>query len=199
MAKRNSPRKITGFGACKLELWGIPVTITEKNYPKAKDYNKPQYQGKVSQYYVVTQKGPPANGLCPAPYVYKTNDLAAASTTAGGLAYADVQPNHPKTDPFVSSDHVYEVSLLKDFFTYMLVTSKNKPSCNDFNSFFLADHHLENIYKYMPGNNYPDMAALDALVNSAKGQLFNPGSWSVPKKKQNKPAVVTSALINYGT
>jgi len=163
-------REYVEFGACQFPPGS---TLTENVYPRVADFATPDLQGRVSQYYVVTSPQAPAGGgQCPAPYIYSTDNVAAASANAGGPAYSTVTQRGK--DPWVNSDHVYEVKFLKEFMTYML--SQGNVACNDFNNFFWSNDRLKNLYTYMPGFNpgtnldYPDFAAMDQFINGRKGK-----------------------------
>lgn len=163
-------REYQSFGTCQFPQGS---TITENVYPRASDYTEAALLGRVSQFYVVTAPQAPAGGgPCPAPYIYSTNNFAAASVSSGGPLY--VTHVQPTPLPWINSDHVYEVKFLKEFMTFML--SQGNVACDDFNTFFWSNDRLKHLYAYMPGFdpntnlNYPDFAAMDQQINGRKGK-----------------------------
>lgn len=145
------------------------------DYPKVWEYNVPPYVGTVSQWFLVTTSSPQMgiNNIvtCKAPSVYSTDNIIGVSATSGGNNYVTGRVLNNLPTPFVNSDHVWELSNMKNFLGNIIDSSPNPVQfCNTFQN-WLVGPHLNNILSYLPSKAYPDVAALDALVNSNKGKL----------------------------
>lgn len=161
------------FGGCPL----VP-TVTAPLHPKVSEFGQTQYQGRISTYFVVTSptpyRGKNKQYTCNAPFVTKTADIAGFRASEGGNLYATASPGATNI-PWVNSDHVYELSNIKNFFASLL--PNNDGLCRDFNSWVNGRGHLQRVLNNLPGRSNPDFAALDQDVNKAKGmELY---SWSL--------------------
>lgn len=160
------PRQYNYFGSC---VMARPVKVPD--HPKVFEYPLPSYSGKVSQWFLMTspspQRGPNKKVICRAPTVYSTNNIVGATVTTKGIAYATSSMSAPT--PFVNSEHVWELSNIRNFIGSFIDSNPNPVSfCNAFKNWMVGTH-LNNVFSYLPSKAYPDFAALDSGVNNYKG------------------------------
>ncbi|KAI9813846.1 MAG: hypothetical protein M1827_003636 [Pycnora praestabilis] len=94
-----------------------------------------------------------------------------------------------RSDSTVNVDHVYEISLLKDFMDSQLTNNPNF-DCGDFNTLFLAipgtapanngqPTRLQTIWNQYPGQTNGGLAGTYAKLNEIKGSFFNTGNGGI--------------------
>ncbi|KAJ8607648.1 hypothetical protein MRB53_040167 [Persea americana] len=162
-------RQSAAFGKCKLPA-GKAVTFSD--YPAVAEYSLPQYK-EASSYFVVSRRSINADGSCVAGTIYSTSTLAGVSAAQGGATYA--MSASGKGVPYVNSDHVYELRILGDFFSYALEQS-DAPTCDDFNTAYVNDGKLQSLFDLTPNVNHPNFAAIDQHVNLKKGNYYSMGT-----------------------
>lgn len=164
LQKRVMPdnRRANRLGNCVLR-----TAMTFQSYPLVSDYST---FPAASSYFPISRDGvdAAAGGTCTAAIIYSTDNLVSlpplptctsqsfqlrffhqvgASASSGGPSYATQfrNRNEPTPTPWVNSDHVFELSLLGSFFGYAL-NLPGAPSCADFNTYFVDNGLLQQIY-----------------------------------------------------
>ena len=112
-------------------------------------------------------------------------NVAPTYTTAATAALRTLSPSRKSVIIGGSSgyrtnvDHVYEVSLLKNFFNYYLA---QRSVCQTFNDEFMPNTTTENqasrlsvIFAQLPGVEFGGLAGMDQRLNSIKAYFFQAG------------------------
>ncbi|KAH6672417.1 hypothetical protein B0J14DRAFT_668683 [Halenospora varia] len=145
-----TPGKLPGKAAGGAQFWWVMTETTVPNSCPVLDYNK------VTDADVTNQKINPAD---------------TTTYTKGG--------DWSRLTPTVNVDHVYELSILKQFFSSRITAA----NCADFKKFFdvadggspqvAGDTRLQTIWRQLPSNTNPDFAGMDAKINAVKAQAFS--------------------------
>ncbi|TAQ83382.1 hypothetical protein B7494_g8295 [Chlorociboria aeruginascens] len=99
-------------------------------------------------------------------------ELPPAGIEVGGIIRS-------RTNPTVNVDHVYELSILKQYFSSRITAA----NCAAFKAIFdvpdqgnpqvTGDTRLQTIWRQLPSNTNPDFAGMDAKINAVKAQAFS--------------------------
>lgn len=145
-----TPGKLPGKAAGGAQFWWVMTETTVPNSCPVLSYNK------VTDADVTSQKINPAD---------------TTAYTKGG--------DWSRLTPTVNVDHVYELSILKQFFSSRITAA----NCVDFKKFFdvpdggspqvPGDTRLQTIWRQLPSNTNPDFAGMDAKINAVKAQAFS--------------------------
>ncbi|KAF7879596.1 hypothetical protein EAF04_000791 [Stromatinia cepivora] len=156
-----TPGKLPGKASAGAQFWWVMKETTAPNTCPVLDYEQ------VSDVAVTSEKINPAD---------------AKSYTKGG--------DWSRTSPTVNVDHVYELSILKQFFSSRITAA----NCAEFKKFFDApdqgtpqvagDTRLQTIWRQLPSNTNPDFAGMDAKINAIKAQAFS-NAFSNPSGSDN--------------
>lgn len=179
------------FGKCS-----FGTTISAAPYPQVTDFENAPFNARVSRYFVRTSSAPSEETPCPVPTWYKTSSYASASRIPGEPSYST---GRVFGRGIMTSDHVFEKSLLADFLNDALADGKPRTDgdfCNDIVAFFREGDRLQRLWNYMPNAEYPDFAGMDSDLNSRKGELFS-DLWKVPTKRRQY-AQLRDQLVGYG-
>ncbi|KAL2046150.1 hypothetical protein N7G274_001597 [Stereocaulon virgatum] len=169
---------------------------------------KPPYPGPAS---VANNEGP-----SPIPSMSKFYQTAAfwavptqvSCNGAPGWAFVDTLQLAAQPQPYrlggdvgtrVNIDHVYEVKLLDEFFSYQneSVTCAEMANVFDVHDVINGGTRLNTIFAQLPSYQNPDFLGMDAGLNSFKGMLWNPDLQDMPNLKavpKNYNGVMKSLL-----
>lgn len=162
----NMKKPLTRLGSCKLdEMTDLPP-FWKANSLMGKPGNSP-------------------NWYMPVPEDPNDLDAVPTYTTAATVALRTLSPSRKNviiggsTGYRTNVDHVYEVSLLKNFFNYYLT---QKSVCSRFNSEYMAKSsnkgdvsRLAIVFAQLPGSQFGGLAGMDQRLNSIKAYFFQAG------------------------
>ncbi|MCJ1276831.1 hypothetical protein MMC21_004638 [Puttea exsequens] len=123
--------------------------------------------------YWAVPTSPPCNGA-PGWFFYNTSALDADPDLSKRWTLGKVSGSKR----FVNIDHVYEVSLLDEFFAAQFAAGF---TCNDITTLFdviessTGSTRLDYIFSQLASFAHPDFLGMDSKFNTLKGSLWNPG------------------------
>ncbi|KAK0515879.1 hypothetical protein JMJ35_001913 [Cladonia borealis] len=189
---------------------GIPlyssatIKVASAQCAVSKYTNKPPYPGPGA----VANNAPPAVPDPTLEAFYQTATYWAVPTNppkcgAPGWQFMDSEGIGAYSPPWklggtgksVNIDHVYEVSLLDEFFTAQVSAGF---TCGDISKLFdvsdpaSAGTRLNTIFAQLPSVTNPDFLGMDSALNRLKGALWNPDLTGVSLSLANSNAAIQS-------
>ena len=162
----NLKKPVTRLGSCQLDKSASAPPFWKANSLMGKTGN--------SAYWYMPVPEDPAN-----------LDAAPTYTTASTAALRTLSPSRKSVviggsrGYRTNVDHVYEVSLLKNFFNYYLA---QRSVCRTFNDEFMINStagnqasRLSQVFAQLPGVQFGGLAGMDQRLNSIKAYFFQAG------------------------